>query len=155
MAAGITVKRERLGDLRAFLEERLGPQVREAESASDLEIDAALAGSGATAALIEDLDRAGPYGNGNPPPVFAFPSHRVAFADIAGNGHVRLSVASASGESLKAMAFRAAATPLGRALIAARGKPLHIAGTLSLDHYGGSARVQLRILDAAEPEGRF
>jgi single-stranded-DNA-specific exonuclease len=45
--------------------------------------------------------------------------------------------------------------PLGQALLAARGKPLHIAGTLELDHWGGSPRPQLRILDAAEPEGRF
>ena len=146
---------ERLADLRAFLEERLGSQVRAATAASDLEIDAALTESGATVALVEDLDRAGPYGNGNSAPVFAFPAHRVAFADIAGNGHVRLSLASGGGGSLKAMAFRAAETPLGRALIAARGKPLHVAGTLSLDHYGGSARPQLRVIDAASPDGRF
>jgi single-stranded-DNA-specific exonuclease len=155
MAAGITVSRERLADLRAFLEDRLGPQGRAANAASDLEIDAALSESGATTALVEDLDRAGPYGNGNPAPIFAFPAHRVTFADIAGNGHVRLSLASGGGGGLKAMAFRAAETPLGRALLGARGKPLHVAGTLSLDHYGGSARPQLRVIDAAEPDGRF
>ena len=91
----------------------------------------ALTESGATAALVEELERAGPYGNGNPAPVFAFPAHRVAFADLAGNGHVRLSLASGGGGSLKAIAFRAAETPLGRALLAARGKPLHVAGTLA------------------------
>lgn len=155
MAAGVTIRRERLADFRAFLEERLSLQVRAEEAESDLEIDAALAGGGATVALVEDLDRAGPYGNGNPPPVFAFPAHRVTYAETAGNGHVRLSIASASGEILKAMAFRAAQTPLGQALLGARGKPLHVAGTLSLDHYGGSAKPQLRILDAAEPDGRF
>jgi single-stranded-DNA-specific exonuclease len=155
MAAGITVARERLVDLRAFLEERLAAQVRAATAVSDLEIDAALTESGATAALIEDLDRAGPYGNGNSAPVFAFPAHRVAFAGVAGKGHVRLSLAAGGGGALKAMAFRAAETPLGRALIAARGKPLHVAGTLSLDHYGGSARPQLRVIDAADPDGRF
>ena len=84
-----------------------------------------------------------------------FPAHRVTFADRAGNGHVRLSLASGAGGSLKAIAFRAAETPLGRALLAARGKPLHVAGTLCLDHYGGAARPQLRIIDAAEPDGRF
>ena len=88
--------------------------------------------SGATAALVEDLDRAGPYGNASPAPVFALPAHRIAFADTVGNGHVRLTLTSASGDSLKAIAFRAADTPLGRALLAARGKPLHVAGTLSL-----------------------
>ena len=66
-----------------------------------------------------------------------------------------MSLASRAGGSLKAIAFRAADTPLGQALLAARGKPLHVAGTLSLDHWGGSARPQLRILDAAVPDGRL
>jgi single-stranded-DNA-specific exonuclease len=155
MAAGITVEREKLAALRAFLEECLAPQVQAAEADRDVEIDAAITESGATAAFVEDLERGGPYGNGNPAPVLALPAHRVTFADRAGNGHVRLSLASAAGGNLKAIAFRAAETPLGRALLAARGQPLHVAGTLSLDHYGGTARPQLRVIDAAEPDGRF
>ena len=155
MAAGITVARERLVDLRGFLEERLGPPVRAAEDESCIEIDAAITESGATVALVEDLDRGGPYGNGNPAPVVVLPAHRVTFADRAGKGHVRLTLTSGGGGNLKAIAFRAAETPLGRALLAARGKPLHVAGSLSLDHYGGSARPQLRVIDAAEAGGRF
>ncbi len=156
MAAGITLDRDRLGAFRAFLEEKLSRQVRAAADAErTLEIDAALSQSGATVSLVEELEHAGPYGNANPAPVFAFPAHRVAFADKAGNGHVRVGLMSGGGGRLKAIAFRAAETPLGQALLAARGKPLHVAGTLSLDHWGGSARPQLRILDAAEPDGRL
>ncbi len=155
MAAGVTLQREKLGTLRAFLEGRLAAGVIAANADRDLAIDGALSGSGATPALIEALARAGPYGNGNPAPVFAFPAHRVSFADQVGNGHVRVTLAAPSGESLKAMAFRAADLPLGRALLAARGKPLHVAGTLSLDHYGGAPRAELRVVDAAEPDGQF
>jgi single-stranded-DNA-specific exonuclease len=156
MAAGITLKRERLGDLRAFLEERLAADVHASKEAErTLEIDGALSAGGATPSLVEELERAGPYGNGNPAPVFAFPAHRVAFADRAGNGHLRVNLASGGGESLKAVAFRAADAPLGQAITAARGKPLHVAGTLMLDHWGGTAQAQLRILDAAEPDTRF
>ncbi len=154
MAAGITIEREKLGSFRAFLKERLRPELAAAEDDRSLEIDAALTESGATAALVEDLERAGPYGNGNPPPVFAFPAHRVTFADQVGNGHVRLSLTANGGGSLKAMMFRGADTMLGRALLGMRGKPLHVAGTLSLDHFGGTPRPQLRVLDAAEAEGR-
>ncbi len=155
MAAGVTVERGKLGALRAFLEARLGADASAAAADSDLEIDGALSAAGATPELVEELERAGPYGNANPAPVFALPAHRVAFADTVGKGHVRLALAAPGGESLKAIAFRAADAPLGRALLAARGKPLHVAGTLSLDHYGGSARAQLRVVDAAEAEGRF
>jgi single-stranded-DNA-specific exonuclease len=68
---------------------------------------------------------------------------------------VRVEIASGAGGGLKAIAFRAAEQKLGQALLAARGKVLHVAGTLCLDHWNGAARPQLRILDAAEPEGRF
>jgi single-stranded-DNA-specific exonuclease len=117
-------------------------------------MDGALSAGGAGVDLIEELERAGPFGNGNPAPVFAFPAHRVAFADRAGNGHVRVTLSSGAG-MLRGIAFRAADAPLGQALLAARGAPLHVAGTLCIDHWGGSARPQLRILDAAVPDGRF
>jgi len=155
MAAGITLEREQLGALRAFLEAWLGADVAAATSDRDLLIDGALSAAGATQALVEELELGGPYGNGSPAPVFALPGHRVTYADQVGNGHVRLSLAAPNGDSLKAIAFRAAEAPLGRALLEARGKPLHVAGTLGLDHFGGSARAQLRIVDAAEAEGRF
>jgi single-stranded-DNA-specific exonuclease len=155
MAAGITLERQKLGTLRAFLESRLAADVRAAAADTCLEIDGALTQSGATASFIADLERAGPFGNGNPAPVFAFPAHRIAFADRAGQSHVRVELASGGGGGVKAIAFRAAEQKLGQALLAARGKVLHVAGTLCLDHWNGAARPQLRILDAAEPDGRF
>jgi single-stranded-DNA-specific exonuclease len=80
----------------------------------------------------------------------ALPDHRVTYAEIVGGSHVRAGLAAAAGKSLKAMAFRAADTPLGRRLLARDGKPVHIAGTLSLDHWQGQARPTLRIVDVAE-----
>ena len=155
MAAGVTVRRERLGEFLAFLEARLGSKVRAAAADRVLEIDGALSCEGATAGLVSELERAGPFGSGNPAPVFAFPAARVAFAERAGSDHVRVQLTSGNGCGLKAIAFRAAQTPLGETLLAARGKPLHVAGSPCLDHWGGSARPQLRIVDAAEPSGRF
>ncbi len=154
MAAGITVRRDRLGALRGFLEARLAADVEAAAEADRvLLIDGALSSGGATVSLVEELERAGPYGNANPEPLFAFPAHRVTFADKAGSSHIRVNLAAGAGGSLKAMAFRAAERPLGQALLAARGKPLHVAGTLSLDHWGGSPKPQLRIRDVATPDG--
>lgn len=155
MAAGITVERGKLGTLRAFLETRLASQIAASDSEEMLEIDGALSAGGASVEAIEDIERAGPFGNGNPAPVFAFPGHRIAFADRVGKGHVRVTLSAADGSTLKGLAFRAADRPLGRALLEARGKVLHVAGALCLDHWGGSARPQLRIVDAAEAEGRY
>lgn len=151
MAAGLTVERGRLDEFEAFMEERLGDAVATARSTDCMKIDGALTAAGATVELVEQIESAGPYGAGHPQPVFAFPAHRVTYAEPVGNGHVRCSIAGSGGTTLKAIAFRAREEPLGDALLGARGGTLHLAGMLSLDHWRGQARVQLRIADAADP----
>lgn len=151
MAAGITIARERLAEFRAFLESDLGDAVSSARADRTLAIDAALVASAATPELVALVAKAGPFGSGVPEPVFAFPDHRIAFADIVGNGHVRVTAEAADRTRLKAVAFRAAETPLGRAILESRGKTLHLAGALVIDRWQGEPKVELRLVDAARP----
>ena len=148
MAAGLTVEVAKLGDLRAFLEEKLGSQV-EAAASRALAIDGALTASGATLELIELLEQAGPFGSGHPAPVFAFPAHRVVYADQAGSDHIRCTLAAGDGKRIKAIAFRAMGTDLGELLLAERQFPLHIAGRLTIDDWNGGRTPSLHIEDAA------
>lgn len=151
MAAGLTVRRRRLPDLSAFFSERLAEDVALATAENELKIDGALTAGGATLDLMRMLEQAGPYGAGHAEPLFAFPSHRIAFADVVGNGHVRLTLSSGGGDGLKAIAFKAADTALGRLILSKRGQSLHVAGCLSVDTWQGNERVQLRVIDAADP----
>ena len=150
MAAGLTVARDRIGELERFLAARIAEPVAEARGAETLLVDGAISASGATEALIEILERAGPYGSGNPAPCLVLPAHRIAFAEVVGPGrHVRAKLAAPDGSTLDAIAFRAAETPLGDALLKDRGRAVHVAGRLSLDHWNGAARPKLHIEDAA------
>lgn len=154
MAAGITLERARLGDLRAYLDAALAEPVARARRGAALFVDAALTAAGAKPELVAALVRAGPFGTANPEPVFAFPSHRLVDVAQVGTDHIRLRAAAGDGARLSAIAFRAAQSPLGRALVAARGgRPIHLAGHLSTDRWGGSERVELRLVDAAIPQG--
>jgi single-stranded-DNA-specific exonuclease len=148
MAAGLTIEVSRLGDLRGFLEERLAAQVQAAQDRA-LSIDAALTAGGATLELIELLEQAGPYGTAHPAPVFAFPAHRVLYADPAGGDHIRCTIGAADGRKLKAIAFRAMGTELGEMLLSERQMPLHIAGRLTVDDWSGARVPSLQIEDAA------
>lgn len=150
MAAGITVEPARIGALRAFLEEHLSAEVAAVSEAGTLSIDAAIAASAVSPAFIEDLDRAGPFGQANPAPRFALPAHRVTYADRAGSDHVRCTLVQADGTRLKAIAFRALGTELGELLLAERQMPMHIAGRLSINDWGGKREGQLFIDDVAE-----
>ncbi len=151
MAAGVTLGRADLDAFRAFLEADLLAATTQARAAEALLIDATLTAAGATPALLAGLEKAGPYGAGNPEPVFAFAAHRLVDVAPAGTSHVRFRAQAGDGATLEGIAFRVAAEPLGRALLGARGQAMHLAGTLSLDRYGGRERVQLRLLDAAAP----
>jgi len=152
MAAGLTVTRAKLGALRAFLEEHLRDAVEVARAADHLAIDGALTAGAATGDLWNTIERAGPFGSGNPEPVFALPSHRVVFADPVGAAHVRVRLRAGDGKQIGAIAFRALGRPLGDVLLASRGLPLHVAGTLSRDSWQGQERIEMRVLDAAGAE---
>jgi single-stranded-DNA-specific exonuclease len=149
MAAGITLGRGGLDAFRAFIVAHLDEAARTARADEALAIDATVTAAGATPALIADLERAGPYGAGSPEPVFVLPSHRIVDVAPVGIGHVRFRAQAGDGTCLDGIAFRVADEPIGRALLAARGTSLHLAGTLALDRYGGRERVRLRLVDAA------
>ncbi|MEO4040432.1 single-stranded-DNA-specific exonuclease RecJ [Hoeflea sp. CAU 1731] len=151
MAAGITVERTRLGELRAWAEDYAREEVSALTAVRTLKIDAALAASGATLQLYDQLDKAGPYGAGHPQPVFAMPAHQVTDARIVGADHVKLRLADAAGQKIDAIAFRAAESEMGAALLGGRGNRFHFAGNLSTNHWQGRRTVQIRVIDAATP----
>jgi single-stranded-DNA-specific exonuclease len=149
MAAGITIRRERLAEFRAHLERVLGDAVEAARRDDALLIDGAVSAAAASLDFCASVMRAGPFGAGNPDPVFALPAHSIAFADVAGGQHIRARLKSPDGSFINAVAFRAANNDLGRALIEGRGQAMHVAGQISIDRWQGAERVQMRLLDAA------
>ncbi len=151
MAAGLTVRREKLAELRSFLENTLANSVATSRANENLKIDGALSARSASLNLIKSLERAGPYGAGHPSPIFAFPAHIISYVEQVGQAHLRMTISSGDGAKLNAIAFRVIGTPLGDLLLASRGQNLHIAGTLGINNWRGRQQIQLRVIDAAKP----
>ncbi|MGE3709978.1 MAG: single-stranded-DNA-specific exonuclease RecJ [Hyphomicrobiaceae bacterium] len=151
MAAGLTVEQAKLETARAFLVEQLRHDASLARQAAGLEIDGALTPGAVNDEFIDLIEKAGPYGQGNPQPRFVFPAHRVKFAKIMGEAHVRVTLEAGDGSRLDAIAFRAVGQPLGDLLLGSGGMPVHVAGTLRRDSWGGRERIELLIDDAADP----
>ncbi|MBS0277347.1 MAG: single-stranded-DNA-specific exonuclease RecJ [Proteobacteria bacterium] len=152
MAAGFSVTPEKLEAFRAFLVSRFDGSSAAFDAANELMLDAFVSPSGASTMLVSELAKAGPYGAGNPEPLLVVMDARVAFASVVGKDHVKLQVAGGDGARLDAIAFRTAQTPLGQAMLAARGKRIHLAGRLKEDNWNGRERVQLQVEDAAPAE---
>jgi len=153
MAAGVSLTQSQIAGLRAHLNESLGAAVTEARQNTSLKVDAAITARTPSVDFVNEVNKAGPFGVGNSTPVFALAAHKVRYADIVGKGgHVRCTLASGDGATIKAIAFRAASTELGQALLQSdRSKALHFCGTLSVDHWQGRERVQMRLIDIADP----
>ncbi len=130
MAAGVTLRKEKLAEFRAYMENALARDVAQSRHVNELFIDGAVTARGVTPELATTLNRAGPFGSGNPEPVLALPSHQLVFADEVGQAHLRLRFKSGDGAIVNGIAFRSVGQKLGNALLAHRGQPLHVAGSL-------------------------
>ncbi|QDM39851.1 single-stranded-DNA-specific exonuclease RecJ [Altererythrobacter sp. TH136] len=150
MAAGLTVDAEKLGPLADWLDDRLGGAVARAMESGTMPLDLALAPGGLTPELVDALDGAGPFGMGWPSPRIAVGPVRLVRADLVGNDHVRLVASGNDGRSFKAIAFRAAESPLGQALLhGSRGRSLWLAGRPKIDDWGDRLQAELHLEDAA------
>ncbi|NMM46272.1 single-stranded-DNA-specific exonuclease RecJ [Rhodospirillaceae bacterium KN72] len=151
MAAGFTVSAANLSGFVSFLRERIALEAGEGGLVPVLKFDGAVTAAGASLPLVEALERLQPFGQGNAEPRFVLPEVRLYQADIVGEDHVRVLAGDAAGGRVKGIAFRCADTPLGQALLRARGdRPIHLAGRLRKDSWQGRESVQLMIDDAAE-----
>ena len=150
MAAGLTIAADRIPAFTDWIETKLADAVAAAQAGRALLVDSVLAPGGVTAALVETLEAGGPYGSGWPAPRVAVGPVRTIKVDVVGSGHVRAIVAGDDGRNLKAMAFRAADTALGQALLAAGpSRRLWLAGRARIDEWSGRGAAELHLDDAA------
>lgn len=148
MAAGLSVRPEALPDLREFLNEKLADESAAAEDR--LEVDALITTRAAQRSLLAEFQQLAPFGPGNPEPVFAAADVRIERPMALRGGHVRVTLTDSSGGKLKAVAWRAEDTELGRRLLI-EGGAIHVVGRLKPDDWQGREGVELEIEDAADP----
>jgi single-stranded-DNA-specific exonuclease len=150
MAAGLTVRQDKVDALADWLDERLAGDVARASAHSAMLVDALLSPRGLNPAFVEAMEAAGPYGMGWPGPRVVTGPVRVVKCDIVGKDHVRAIVAGDDGASFKAMAFRQGETALGQQLLhGERGRKYWVAGRAKIDDWGATPKAELHIDDIA------
>lgn len=147
MAAALSAERGKLDALIAFLDSHLADQVAARPDRGLYAVDAVMGPAGMTPEFHDLVERAGPFGAGNPEPVIVVPDARVVDVRVVGENHVSV-VVMCGNDRLKAIAFRAADRPLGEALLK-KGRPIHLAGRLLANDWQGRRTIELSIEDAA------
>ena len=150
MAAGMTVMRDQLEPAMVRLSELLTKQGAGQSGPADLILDGVLMPGAATVDLMEEIEKAGPFGASAPAPRYALPDLKVDFTKSVGESHLKLSLSDGMSGSMDAIAFGAFDGPLGDRLSKHGGARFHFAGRLEVNSWRGKQRVQLRLEDAAE-----
>lgn len=149
MAAGFSLKKERLNDFYMYLKENITPDMTQNRS-STLEIDGILDIGGATADLVRQINLLAPFGEANPEPRFVIKDVMVSRCTLLKNGHIGCTLSGRGGLYLQAIAFRASDTELGHQLLTSCNSYFHVAGILKLDSWRGQTKIQFQIQDAAK-----
>ncbi|MXP25080.1 single-stranded-DNA-specific exonuclease RecJ [Altererythrobacter indicus] len=150
MAAGLTVDSDKVDALAEWLDEKLSGPVSRAMEGQTMLLDLAVAPGGLRPDLVETLDSAGPFGVGWPGPRVAVGPVYLVKADIVGNNHLRVIARGKDGASFKAIAFRAAESDMGQALLhGAQGRELWLSGRVKIDDWGSRPQAELHLEDAA------
>ncbi|WP_300972906.1 single-stranded-DNA-specific exonuclease RecJ [Sphingomonas sp. LHG3406-1] len=150
MAAGVTLAPGGVEAFRDYLNHRLAANVAAATANRAMLLDTLCAPRGVAVGLCDALDVAGPYGVGWPQPRVAAGEASLLKVGVVGNGHVRGLARGADGASFKWIAFRAADSELGQALLAMPAdRKLWLAGTIHRDTWNGGNAAELHLEDAA------
>ncbi|MFT3726659.1 MAG: single-stranded-DNA-specific exonuclease RecJ [Terricaulis sp.] len=148
-AAGLTVEWDKVEALKDFLSDRLADEIQAAAGETwALSVDAAGAVGAMDLALIDSLDRIGPYGQGHPEPVFALPDVRISYSKLIKEEHVRFTLEDARGARIGGIAFRAMKSPIGEALLKREGV-YHAAVRLKRNEFNGNVSAEIEIVDLA------
>jgi single-stranded-DNA-specific exonuclease len=143
-AAGMDIRAENIpllrADLEAYAHEVLSPDDLVPELCYDLEVTIAEA----NADLLRLMRHLGPYGVGNPSPVFVARNVSVnGYPRIVGDNHLKLNLAQ-DGASLPAIGFRMA-NKLNEVDVARSN--IDVAFQLQVDRFNGREYLQAKLLD--------
>ena len=140
-AAGLTVARDRLPELRERLERLVGERLRPEDCVPRLLIDAEMRVAECELEVVDWLERLSPHGLGNPEPTFLATGVAVESVSAVGGGkHLRMTVRDGTGTA-QAIGFG-----LGdrAAEVAAAGR-CDLAFVPSRNEWMGETRLQLRV----------
>jgi single-stranded-DNA-specific exonuclease len=141
-AAGLDIRPERLDSFRAAFNDYAGTALTAEQRVPQLAIDLELPLAEASAELYRVLRHLGPFGVGNPTPVFAARGVELREARVVGSRHLRLRIAE-NGAELEAIGFGMADR---RAELERAGR-VDVAFQLHEDEWNGRARLQARLQD--------
>ena len=149
MAGGVTLRRDRLEDFRAFVNSEIAASDYAATGVVS-RVDAVMALRDAKVSDVAAMERLRPFGMGNPTPRILLRDVVIDDIRILKDKHIkcRLACASGSGRTVDALMWNAVGTPFAAALEANRGVGIEVLGSLEINTWRDRESVQMKLEDA-------
>jgi single-stranded-DNA-specific exonuclease len=145
-AAGLSIKRECIAELRRRLNEHAAALLTEQDLVPALKIDMELPAESVTLSLAEELQALEPFGAGNPRPLFLTRDLRILSEPrIMKEKHLKLRVAGTQNRPLEAVWWSGVEELAGRTL--STGQRIELAYTIEPNTWKGETRLQLIVKD--------
>lgn len=144
MAAGLTVRRERVEELAARLRDLAQRDLSDREPVHELRLDLEVPLNRVGPDLLRWLGHLAPFGSGNPNPVLLVRGVKLDRVERVGNdgGHLKFQLVG-EGQRVPAIAFR-----MGRRLKEARSAAqADVALEIAENSWNGRREVQARVMD--------
>ncbi len=143
-AVGFRVKEERLADFAGAFQEVASQNVRVEVEVAPICVDARVPLDSMTYETALELERLGPFGQGNPEPVFLSEGVCVVSKRWIREKHLVLNLMTEKGRSIRAVGFN-----MEEGTADSAPGSLDLVYTPSVNRYGGKDELQLRILDVS------
>ena len=144
MAAGFTMEKDQLKNLENFI---LKDYFLKNKNLIIKNIfDAEISLSASNQDFNNEINKLGPFGNGNPRPKFLIKDLKVIKFDLVKNKHISVILKPNIGRSIKCISFNSANTPLGYNLISYK-KNIHVIAEIHENNWNNKKYLQLNIKD--------
>ncbi|HKR00288.1 MAG TPA: single-stranded-DNA-specific exonuclease RecJ [Pyrinomonadaceae bacterium] len=145
-AAGLTIRREQIPELRRRLNEHALGALADADLVPTIKVDAELPAEKVTLELADELRVLEPFGAGNPRPLFLTRNLRLLSEPrVMKDKHLKLRLAGPENRPLEAVWWSGVDELAGRTLRA--GQRIELAYTLEPNTWQGETRLQLCVKD--------
>lgn len=148
MAAGFSIKYEKINDLIEFLKSEIQYDVLPHE----LYADCILPLNYISMNMMEKISIVEPFGVGNRHPKFVIPNVNITSTRQVGKNHIQLLLEDSKNNSLKGISFKSLNTPLGDIMMNNR-QTVDVLGSISVSEWNGKKQINFYLEDISTPRG--
>ena len=150
MAAGLSLKEDKIEELGNFFESQLSSGQSKVVDGKMIYVDSLISSSGINLEVYDEIEKLGPFGSDNFEPNFVVKSSLLASVNQIGENHLKCLIKTPEGGFIEAIAFRCLSTPLGDQIQKNKGNSVSLLGKIKINEWGGRRTPQLHIEDIGE-----